>query len=136
MSEHLLVFDSPPTDVTAVHDFLEGVWANDPRVSEEERMAVELALVELTSNVLEHAAAGAGVSCRLLLDIGDEAISAKLRDTADPGNVSLSNRSMPDAFAESGRGLALVQMLMDSVRFDASDGQNTWLISRARHRES
>jgi serine/threonine-protein kinase RsbW len=136
MSEHLLVFDSPPTDVTAVHEFLETVWVDDPKVSEDDRMAVELALVELTSNVLEHAAAGSGVTCRLVLEIGDDAISAKLRDTAEPGDIALTGRSMPDALAESGRGLALVQMLMDHVGFDASDGQNTWVIRRARNREA
>jgi serine/threonine-protein kinase RsbW len=132
MSEHLLVFESPPEDVTAVHEFLAGVWAEDPGVSEEERMALELALVELTSNVIEHAAHGSGVTCRLELEIGPDSISARLRDTADPGTVSLSGRTMPDAMAESGRGLALVQMLVDHVGLDTSTGSNVWTVTRAR----
>ena len=132
MSEHLLTFDAPPTDVTAVHEFLAGVWAADTSVSDEERMALELALVELTSNVLEHAAGDDGVSCRLILTIDDDRITASLRDTAEPGTLSLSTRAMPDAFAESGRGLALVQMLVDRLNFDSSGGVNEWTIERRR----
>ncbi|WP_066520120.1 ATP-binding protein [Curtobacterium ammoniigenes] len=132
MSEHLLVFDAPPTDVTAVHEFLAGVWAVDPSVTEDERMALELALVELTSNVLEHAADDNGVRCRLVLRIEDTAITASLRDSAEPGTLSLTTRAMPDAFAESGRGLALVQMLVDRLQFDSSNGVNEWTIERGR----
>lgn len=132
MSEHRLVFESPPQDVTAVHEFLATVWAEDPSVTEDERMAFELALVELTSNVIEHAATGEGVSCRLELDIEHDRISARLSDTAEPGNISLVHREMPDVTAESGRGLALVQMLVDHLGYARIDDANVWTIRRGR----
>jgi serine/threonine-protein kinase RsbW len=132
MTTHQLVFESPPQDVTAVHEFLAAVWSEDPSVSEDERMAFELALVELTSNVIEHAGVGEGVSCNLVLDIGADTISARLSDTAEPGNISLVHRGMPDVDAESGRGLALVQMLVDHLAYERVDDANVWTIRRAR----
>jgi serine/threonine-protein kinase RsbW len=132
MTEHVLVFDSPPQDVTAVHEFLAAVWGDDASVSDDERMALELALVELTSNVIEHAGIGEGVTCRLVLDVGADAISARLSDTAEPGDVTLSDRAMPDEMAEGGRGLALVQMLVDHLGYERVDGTNVWTIRRAR----
>ena len=137
MTEHLLVFESPPQDVTAVHEFLAAVWGADTTVSEDERMALELALVELTSNVIEHAGVGEGVTCRLVLDIDADAISARLSDTAEPGgialsDVALSDRAMPDEMAEGGRGLALVQMLVDHLGYERVGDANVWTIRRAR----
>jgi serine/threonine-protein kinase RsbW len=132
MSEHSLSFASPPQDVTAVHDFLAEVWAADPSVTEDERMAFELALIELTSNVIEHAADGEGVTCSLVLEIEQDRISARLSDTAEPGNISLVHHEMPDVTAESGRGLALVQMLVDHLGYARVDDANVWTIHRAR----
>jgi serine/threonine-protein kinase RsbW len=132
MSEHRLVFDSPPDDVNTVHDFLASVWAEHQSVTDEDRMAFELALVELTSNVIEHAADGEGVSCSLVIDIVDDQISAYLSDTAEPGSISLAGRTMPDEMAESGRGLALVQMLVDHLGYDRVDQSNLWTIRKTR----
>ncbi|WP_254631527.1 ATP-binding protein [Curtobacterium sp. Csp1] len=52
MRGHVLDLACPPDDVTAVHTFLADVWASEPDVSAEDRMALELALVELASNVV------------------------------------------------------------------------------------
>jgi serine/threonine-protein kinase RsbW len=132
MSEHRLVFDSPPDDVNTVHDFLASVWNDSPSVVEEDRMAFELALVELTSNVIEHAADGRGVSCNLVIELDGDQISARLSDTAEPGNISLVGRAMPDEMAESGRGLALVQMLVDHLEYRRAGETNLWTISKSR----
>jgi serine/threonine-protein kinase RsbW len=132
VGDHQLVFTSPPDDVNTVHDFLTSVWRDDDTVTEEERMAFELALVELTSNVIEHAAAGEGVACRLDVTIADGELTAMLSDTAEPGEVSLVGRTMPDQMAEGGRGLALVQMLVDELGYGRVDGTNVWTVKKAR----
>lgn len=134
MAEHRLVFTSPPDDVNTVHEFLASVWSDDETVTEEERMAFELALVELTSNVIEHAAAGEGVSCQLRVGIESGELVARLSDTAEPGSVQLAGRSMPDEMAEGGRGLALVQMLVDELGYARVGDSNVWSVKKLRHR--
>lgn len=134
MTEHYIDFSAPPADVTIVHDFLDGVWRSDSSLTEDERMAFELALVELTSNVIQHADGGDGVSCRLLLRVDAESLSAHLSDTGEPGNIRLSEREMPDELSESGRGLALVQLMVDELGYERVGSSNLWTIRKSRER--
>lgn len=127
-----LVFSAPPDDVDAVHDFLETVWEANPGVSEFDRMAFETALIELASNVIQHAAGEGGVTCVLTVDADENGLSASLADTADAGGIVLMERSMPDELSESGRGIALIQALVDDLRYERVDERNVWSISRAR----
>lgn len=127
-----LVFSAPPDDVDAVHEFLETVWEANPGVSEFDRMAFETALIELASNVIQHAAGEGGVTCVLTVDADENGLSASLADTADAGGIVLMNRSMPDELSESGRGIALIQALVDDLRYERVDERNVWSISRAR----
>ena len=127
-----LVFSSPPDDVDAVHDFLETVWAANPEVSEYDRMAFETALIELAANVIQHAAGEGGVTCVLTVNADEHGLSASLADTADAGGIVLMARSMPDELAESGRGIALIQALVDDLRYERIDERNVWSISKAR----
>ncbi|WP_022905597.1 ATP-binding protein [Curtobacterium sp. B18] len=130
---HRLDLACPPDDVTAVHTFLAGVWDTEPTLSAEDRMALELALVELTSNVIEHAAAGRGVSCSLRLDVGSDAVEAHLTDDGVPVPIDPSAARLPDALAESGRGLALVQMVVDDLRYERVADRNRWTVRRGLH---
>jgi serine/threonine-protein kinase RsbW len=127
-----LLFNSPPDDVDAVHEFLETVWAANPDVSEFDRMAFETALIELASNVIQHASDGRGVTCVLSVTAGADGLTASLADTADAGGVVLLEREMPHELAESGRGLALIRALVDDVGYTRVDDRNVWTISRAR----
>ncbi|MCS5733830.1 ATP-binding protein [Herbiconiux daphne] len=127
-----LVFSSPPDDVDAVHEFLETVWAQNPGVSEFERMAFETALIELASNVIQHAAGVTGVTCVLSVTADENGLAATLADTADEGGIVLLDREMPDELSESGRGIALIQALVDELNYERVDERNVWTITRAR----
>ena len=126
-----LEFTSPPDDVDGVQDFVERVWADSPHVGDMDRMAFETALIELASNVIQHAGDVDGVTCVLTLSTENGAITATLSDTAEKGQVSLVVGAMPDAFAESGRGLPMVEALVDSLSFERVDDRNVWTIRRA-----
>jgi serine/threonine-protein kinase RsbW len=129
---HTLDLACPPDDVTAVHAFLESVWVTEPSLSAEDRMALELALVELTSNVIEHGARATGVACTLRVEIAPDAVEALLTDDGVPVPVDPSAAQLPDALAESGRGLALVQMVVDDLRYERVDDRNRWTVRRGR----
>ncbi|MBF4615729.1 ATP-binding protein [Curtobacterium sp. VKM Ac-1376] len=129
----MLALACPPDDVTAVHEFLAGVWEHEPTVSAEDRMALELAIVELTSNVIEHGSRPSGISCELRLEIGDERFQALLSDDGVAATVDTEAAGLPDDLAESGRGLALVRMVVDDLRYERVADRNRWTVRRDRH---
>lgn len=128
--EHRLTLTAPPDDIDVVHALLAGVWADFPSVSARDRMSFETALIELASNVILHANTGSGVRCDLTVEIADGRIEARLSDTGQPGGVELASRSMPGELSETGRGIPLIQALVDVVEYGRSDSHNHWRISR------
>jgi serine/threonine-protein kinase RsbW len=127
-----LTLQAPPDDVDAVHELVAGLWAERPDVGELDRMAFETALIELASNVIEHADKGEGVSCVVSVTVDDGVMSARLADGAEPGDFRLAPRDMPGADAESGRGLAMVQMLCDELTYERVGEENVWSVRRTR----
>jgi serine/threonine-protein kinase RsbW len=127
-----LTLQAPPDDVDAVHDLVAQLWDDRPDVGDLDRMAFETALVELASNVIEHADHGQGVSCVVSVTVDEGSMSARLRDGAEPGDFRLTARDMPDADAESGRGLAMVQLLCDELTYERVGEENVWSVRRTR----
>ncbi len=127
-----LTLQSPPDDVDALHELVAGLWDDRPDVGALDRMAFETALIELASNVLEHADTGQGVTCIVSVTVDDGVMSARLRDGSEPGDFRLTAREMPGADAESGRGLAMVQMLCDELTYERVGGENVWSVRRTR----
>lgn len=132
MTEHALLLTSPPDDVDDVHDFLEDIWSSDPTVSTEDRMAFETAIIELASNVIEHADAGSGIVWNLTVTCDAAELRADLYDGGIATEAPAADRPLPDPLAESGRGLALVQMLVDSLEYRRSERGNEWSIAKRR----
>lgn len=123
---------SPPDDVDTVHDLLESVWQDSPDIGMEERYRFETALIELASNVIRHADPGTGVTCTMTIETTPVEIRATLSDSGDTGDIQLADREMPDDLSESGRGIPIVQALVDELRYDRQGGLNHWYISRRR----
>lgn len=128
---HTLRMSTPPGDVNTVHDMLEQVWNDVPEIGPEDRLKFEIAVIELASNVMRHADTGSGVVCALVIQTYPDRITATLSDSGEPGEVTLVGRTLPkDALAESGRGIPLIQALVDELRYDSDDGFNHWHITR------
>jgi serine/threonine-protein kinase RsbW len=127
-----LVLRSPRDNVDLVHGFLEQLWLDRPDIGELDRMAFETALIELVSNVIEHADGGQGVTCRITVAVDDNTLVANLSDTAEAGEIQVIGRPMPSVDAESGRGIALIQMLVDDLQYERVGENNLWSISRNR----
>jgi serine/threonine-protein kinase RsbW len=71
------------------------------------------------------------VTCVLSVTRGPDGLQATLADTADAGGVVLVEREMPEELSESGRGIALIQALVDELRYERIDDRNVWSIRRA-----
>ena len=107
-------------------------WLAENGLPEAEIGAWELALVEAANNAVKYA----GVEARtrpVVLEIsgGERDLEARITDhTAGfdwPEKVAL-----PDAEAESGRGLFLIKSLMDSAVYLRAPGENVLVLRRAR----
>lgn len=93
----------------------------------------ELALTELLTNQIDHACLGdASQTITVSLTIANQQISIQTSDSGIPAVIDLSAVKMPDPseLAESGYGMALIEMLMDSVQYESKDGKNIWLLKK------
>lgn len=132
MSNRSLAFRTPPDGVDAVHATLASLWTECADVDEMDRMMFETALIELASNVIQHASSTTTIICRLDITADDSVLSATLVDSADPPGIDTAPREMPDEFAESGRGIAFIQALVDDFDYRREPGRNVWTISKNR----
>jgi serine/threonine-protein kinase RsbW len=126
------VLKAPPGDVNTVHSFIQELWDAEPAIGDMDKMAFETALIELASNVIEHTGVGNGVSCVISIKATPTTLSAQLSDTAEVGDIQIVGRGMPDEDAESGRGIALVQMLVDELGYNRVGESNVWSFTRTR----
>ncbi|MEO6533530.1 MAG: ATP-binding protein [Pseudolysinimonas sp.] len=129
-TQHTIRMYTPPDSVDTVHDLLEDVWTDAPSIPAGDRLRFETALIELASNVIRHADGGSGVTCTLMIETFPDRIEATLSDSGEPGNVQLAEREMPDDLSESGRGIPLIQALVDELSYDRDGSLNRWHIMR------
>ncbi|UYN83362.1 MAG: SpoIIE family protein phosphatase [Microcella sp.] len=127
---------SPPDTVDTVQDLLATIWAQTPGLDPADRMGAELAIVELTANVIEHANEGGEISFSLNIVVYDDRIEATVTDGGSVDRVELADREMPHTLAERGRGLPLMEALSDSVEHRRVEGVNHWTVVRARRAAS
>lgn len=122
---------SPPDTVDEVHDLISSLWTDAPFVAVKDRFSFETALVELSSNVIRHADTGSGVSYSITVQISNSGIEATVIDTGEHAKVDLTESNMPDALAESGRGIPLIKALVDHFSYDREGDLNKWQIARS-----
>jgi serine/threonine-protein kinase RsbW len=124
------VLTAPPRDLAVVHELLEAFWNDLPGLPALDRFAFETALVELAGNVVEHGDDGQGVTCTIRVTAEEGSLAAQLQDTGAAAHVELSPRAMPDPLAECGRGIALVQRLVDDLAYERDGAVNRWRMAR------
>jgi serine/threonine-protein kinase RsbW len=124
---------SPPDTVDEVHGLLDALWVAEPTVTDDDRMRFETALIELATNVVQHADAGDGVAWVVTVTCQPTLLSARLTDTAARASIDAdAERQMPHALAEEGRGLAFVRLLVDTATFENTSTGNEWRITKRR----
>ncbi|WP_411700100.1 ATP-binding protein [Conyzicola sp.] len=130
-----LALRCPPDDLDTVHDYIQRVWAASPELDAMDRLKFETALIELAANVIQHSNGGNGVVGTLSIAVDADRIRGSLADVSAPSEVDLADRDMPGEFAESGRGIAFIQRLVDAFHYERRQGENLWMIEKMRERE-
>jgi serine/threonine-protein kinase RsbW len=92
----------------------------------------ELALVEACNNAIKHST-GSGRHKPVLVEVLCEAKEVELRVTDHtPGLEWPEKVSLPDSDSETGRGLYLIQTLMDYTNYFRSPGENVLIMRKKR----
>lgn len=89
----------------------------------------ELALQELLANLVDHSYKDnpAGL-ITVTFTYNSNQLLIETQDTGDRADVDLSKVEMPDPadLAEGGYGLAIIQTVMDEVKYTYEHGRNNW----------
>ena len=132
MPEGPLTLRSPADDINVVHAYIERVWAEHDNLDMMDRLRFETALIELAANVIQHADDGNGIIADISIEIDGDSIRGTISDSSPAGMVDLAMRDMPDELAESGRGIAFIQRLVDVFHYERRDDENLWVIQKRR----
>ncbi len=129
---HLSTGRATPTRLESLPAVLVSGFSAVPGWGDDDRSCVELALSEIATNIVEHGdVSGSGqVRARLEIVIDSRQARVVVDDDAPPADITLGG--MPDVGAESGRGLALVDLVTDSFAHTTSADGNRWAFTRAR----
>lgn len=113
----------------AAHRFL-----RENGCSENESLDFEMALVEACNNGVQHAVPNARHK-PLLLELQCGANSIELHLTDHTAGFDWPEQApLPEPDAESGRGVYLIQSLMDECRYERGKGANTLILRKTRLR--
>ncbi len=126
----VITLDQSITSIESVHDALSELWRLRPGVGSLDRMALETALIELVTNVIRHALSDDGTGAELHIAADSTELWAQMIDHGHEFSGDLTQLSMPELEAESGRGLAVIDSLMDVFEYRRRSPENRWTISR------
>lgn len=124
-----------PEILDLVHVLLEHLLAQRDDVDAGARMRFEMSVIEILSNIVEHAYQAdaevprpMGGSRRFTITVAatPTRLLAALSDNGLPMSLDLEGATMPDDLAESGRGLAMATAALDALEYERVDGRNRW----------
>ena len=131
-----LTVSARPEGIEAIHDLVQSLWLQGPTISATDRMRFETAVIEVASNIVKHATAGAPgpeeVTIELMLMAEPDRVTARFCDDGSAAEVDLALTQMPDTTAEFGRGIALAQVLVDDLTYERSVCSNIWTLTCLR----
>lgn len=126
----------------AVSPAAQAVTALLPHWEPEGRDAVDLALVEALTNIIRHGPQGETQPIRVEVEVTPSRVTVDIVDTAPPLPANLLERAGVQGFdfdpedigeiPESGRGVALILVLMDEVTLLDKDGLSRLRLMRRR----
>ena len=150
-----LIAAATPPALEEVHELLDAVWAAHPDVAPEDRIMVEIAVIEVAGNIATHASDGRPVTFSLQIDVHPDCVEALFKDNGrvveiphsahGHDGIGVQDRiqvhdrietphsdGLVDELAESGRGLALTMDAVDEVEYSRENDLNHWRIMKKR----
>ena len=126
-----LTFAGPagPQCLDQLHDLLAQLWAQHPGVSEVDQMMFTTAVLEISNNILTH---GEPTTLWVVVAADPGQLEAQLSDDGTTTDADPAAAVLPDELCDSGRGLAMVRMAVDEVRYEHAGGRNHWYLLRRR----
>ena len=124
-----------PAVLERAESALAGAWAANDEVPGEIRLQMSIAVGEIVANIVEHGTRGRlTVMIELRMSVDRDRVLVAI---IDDGNETLADMStaasMPEDFAERGRGLPLAQSVLDSLAYERLPQANAWLLSSKRY---
>ncbi|MEV7606749.1 ATP-binding protein [Paenarthrobacter sp. NPDC089322] len=118
--------------IEAIHTELDALWDDASFVPDMDRMTFTTAVIESAANIVQHAQPVGEKPVEIDVDITVRPSRLQARVSACNAREPFADMqpSLPDDDSESGRGLALIEMLVTTVTFERQDGTNTWILTR------
>lgn len=101
--------------------------------SQDEAGLIELAVCEAINNAIIHALKkNKGEVVEMEISLLSDRIAFKLCDCGEemPGDISNLGRQTADPLATSGRGVAIMREIMDTVRYERIGGRNILILEK------
>ncbi len=123
--------------VDEIHDLLQELWQQAPDVGDLDRIRLETAVAEVIGNIAKHTRrldppGSDSRRVQVTAWCSDQEVGAEFVDNGLPVAIDLSDVTMPDLDAESGRGLALALAAVDQLDYERRSGRNHWRLSCRR----
>lgn len=130
MTSYQRLLSAPPDDIDVLHEFLQGIWDENPQIPMRDRFSFETALIELASNIILYSEAPSGVACEIRISTSADRIDAIVSDNGELVDLALDEHMMPDEYAEAGRGIPMIKALVNHLSYDRDGNLNKWTITR------
>jgi serine/threonine-protein kinase RsbW len=135
-----LLARADPEILELVHAALGQLWVAHGDVDDVLRIRFETSVVEILGNIIEHAYrvdlalpdAARSRRFQLVLGVTADKVVAVFGDNGLPVALDLGNLEMPDADAESGRGLPLARAALDVLEYERVGASNVWRLEAHR----
>ncbi|WP_026549023.1 ATP-binding protein [Arthrobacter sp. Br18] len=124
-----------PATVEAIDDLhteLDILWQDADFVPDLDQMAFTTAVIEASSNVVQHGVALEGSELKLGVDltVTSSLLQARISEIGATVHTELPAADLPGDDFESGRGLALIHALVSTVTVERQGNTNVWILSR------
>lgn len=123
-----------PECVDRALDLLQELWAECGGLGADDRMAFELAVVEVMANIVQHSVSADPVDVRLRVLVHPDRVEADFEDTGDDVHLPapLHDIPLPDDGQETGRGLRMADAVLDELSHSRTGRTNHWRLVRRR----
>ena len=127
--QYLVAGFAVPDELETFHQLLARVGEEHPDLDATALMAFETAVIEIATNVVEHAE---GATWSFTLVVTTTRLQGTLTDDGPAFDGDLDAALPDDLLAESGRGLPMARALLDELTYQRTEQTNRWLMVRRR----